>query len=160
MINPLDPHDLLYSNEDNPPKKDKNGQKRSGDFSNLARTIRESMDGRLPPVDDPDAKTYSYALYKCEYCDTKIFLSLETKAAFNTPHASRPGAILIIWYEPKRGRPKKGKRVSGFTRKAVCLNCYKDIGPDNFGGRIWSVRFVRPESTKEHIEYMEGILYR
>jgi hypothetical protein len=135
-------------------------KKRSEDFPSLAKTIRESMDGRLPPIDDPDVKTYSYALYNCEYCNTKILLSLETKAAFNTPYTSRPGAILILWNKPKRGRPKKGKKVSKFTRKVVCLNCYKDIGPDNFGGRICSARYVRPESTKEQIEYMEGILYR
>jgi DNA-directed RNA polymerase subunit RPC12/RpoP len=132
----------------------------SEDFPNLARAIRESMDGRLPPIDDPDVKTYSYALYNCEYCNMKIFLSLETKAAFNTPYNSIPGAILILWNEPKRGRPKKGKRRTEFMRKALCLNCYKDIGPDNFGGRICSARYVRPESTKEHLKYMEGWYYR
>jgi hypothetical protein len=136
------------------------GNKSSEDFPNLARTIRESMDGRLPPIDDPDVKTYSYALYNCEYCNTKIFLSLETKAAFNTTYTSRPGAILILWNEPKRGRPKEGKRKTEFTRMAICLKCYNGIGLDNFGGRIYSVRYVRPESTKEHIEYMEGRLYR
>jgi hypothetical protein len=135
-------------------------KKSSEDFPNLARTIRESMDGRLSPIDDPDVKTYSYALYNCEYCNAKIFLSLETKAAFNTPYNSIPGTILILWNEPKRGRPKKGRRRTEFTRKAVCLNCYKDIGPDNFGGRICSARYVRPESTKEHLKYMEGWFYR
>lgn len=34
------------------------------------------------------------------------------------------------------------------------------IGPDNFGVRICSARYVQPESTKEQIEFMEGILYR
>lgn len=85
---------------------------------------------------------------------------METKAAFNPPYNSIPGTILILWNEPKRGRPKKGRRKTEFTRKAVCLNCYKDIGPGNFGGPICSVRYVRPETTKEHLKYMEGWFYR
>ena len=72
-------------------KKEEWGIKVAKTFITSPRTIRESMDGRLPPIDDPDIKTYSYALYNCEYCNTKIFLSLETKATFNTPYTSRPG---------------------------------------------------------------------
>jgi hypothetical protein len=135
-------------------------KKNSEDYPNLTRTIRESMDGRLSPIDDPDVKTYSYALYNCEYCNAKIFLSLGTKAAFNALYNSIPGSILILWNEPKKERPKKGRRRKEFTRKAVCLNCYKDIGPENFGGRICSARYVRLESTKEHLKYMEGWFYR
>jgi hypothetical protein len=85
--------------------------KSSEDFPNLASTIRESMDGRLPPIDDPDVKTYSYALYNCEYCHVRVFLSFETKAGFNTPHDSKPGAILVLLSEPKGGDLRKAKET-------------------------------------------------
>src|SRR5687768_3628578 len=102
-----------------------NDNDNSGVDNYLTKTIRE--DGKLVPIDDPDVKTYSYALYNCEYCHVKVFLSLETKAIFNTPNNSKAGIILALWNKPKRGRPKKGKRYSAVTKKAVCWNCFKAI---------------------------------
>jgi hypothetical protein len=38
------------------------GNKSSEDLPNLARTIRELMDGRLPPIDDPDVKSINMTI--------------------------------------------------------------------------------------------------
>ena len=61
---------------------------------------------------------YSYALYNCEYCGVKTFLSMEMNTMMTTPADTKPGALLV------RTNKRTGKEV---RRSVACSFCLKHM---------------------------------
>lgn len=93
---------------------------------------------------------------------------METKAVFDSPRDSRTGVIMVFLNRDFFNRKNKDNNKSAVVRRIVaCIHCTKSVIsqnkelPDNSDNKYYiETLFIKPESTKEHIDYMNYRLYR